>query len=104
MKNPIKWLWEKWIWAPFEGGVAIDLDDPYEWKLDVAKLVSHKNRPGSFGYVKTMEPLTVVWCIGGEQAYNEHQYSEPEECKPYHLKLTTCPGCGEDMCWCGVGR
>jgi hypothetical protein len=34
----------------------------------------------------------------------QEEWSAPEECKAEDLKHETCPGCGEDQCWCGVGR
>jgi len=77
--------------------------------LDVARLVTHKTRPGSFGHVESLEPLTVVWVVGGREVWAQRKWGErvenvTEECRAEELEITDCPGCGEDTCWCGVGR
>lgn len=75
--------------------------------LEIASLVVHKRRPGSYGFVDSLEPLTVVWEEGGRKSrkWGEHgPYSEPEVCNVEDLEETCCPDCGEDQCWCGVGR
>lgn len=74
--------------------------------FEEAQLVIHKQRPNSFGHIHSLNPLLVVWNLKGYVApvWGEGKYSEPEKCDIADLEATTCPGCGEDMCWCGVGR
>ena len=66
--------------------------------LEVASLVVHKDRPGSYGFVNSVHPLTVMW------KDPDGTYIGPETCKMDDIETTTCPGCGEGECWCGVGR
>lgn len=74
--------------------------------FEYAHLVKHKNRPNSFGCIVSVDPLTIMWDLNGYVApiWGEGKYSESEVCSESDLETTTCPGCSEDMCWCGVGR
>lgn len=73
--------------------------------LEVASLVVHRDRPKSFGYVDQIEsdvvgtPVYVVqWCD------SKIASGPPERCLREELIATECDGCGENLCWCGVGR
>lgn len=75
----------------------------------MADLVAHKDRPGSYGLVDAVVDgtLIVIWDKNGRHVHVwgvQEEWSAPEECKAEDLKHETCPGCGEDQCWCGVGR
>lgn len=77
--------------------------------FEVAHLVTHKRRPDSFGHVQSLTPLMVMWLVGGRETKKNHKWgvvdaSFEEECSPDDLEITDCPGCGEDTCWCGIGR
>ena len=74
--------------------------------FEIAQLVKRKGQPDSFGHVDSLEPFMVIWNLDGYKApvWGEGLYSAPEACDPNDLEPTVCPGCGEDQCWCGVGR
>jgi len=77
--------------------------------FEVAHLVQRKGQPETFGHVVSLEPFRVCWLDGGREAQKNHQWgvADPqheEDCSPDDVEITDCPGCGEDMCWCGVGR
>lgn len=70
--------------------------------LDEADLVVHRNRPGSYGFINKRlgdERYEVQWC-----AVQGPAIGELETCEGSDLVPTYCPGCGENQCWCGVGR
>ncbi len=71
-------------------------------KLEVATLVARKGTPSSHGFVDSLDPLLVVWSLGGRD--DRSRWSQPELCSPDDLEESDCPGCGETECWCGVGR
>lgn len=73
--------------------------------LEIAELVIHRDRPKSFGFVDQIETdvigakvYVVQWCV------NKQGVGDPERCLREELVATTCDGCGESQCWCGVGR
>lgn len=76
-----------------------------DYPLDVASLVIHRDRPKSFGYVDQIKVdvvgkkvYVVQWCE------SKLGVGDPECCLREELLATTCNGCGENECWCGVGR
>lgn len=59
----------------------------------------------SFGYVDRIESdvvgtlvYIVQWCD------SKIASGPPERCLCEELIATTCDGCGQNLCWCGVGR
>lgn len=73
-----------------------------EEPLDLADLVEHRDRPGSHGVVEKRvdaDRVLVQWTHVAGPAIGE-----PEVCGIADLRRTYCPGCGEEQCWCGVGR
>lgn len=75
--------------------MSLDMYEP-------ADLVKHKTRPGSFGVVDKIIDSThslIIWCEVAGPAIGD-----PEVCDNNDLEWTTCPGCGEQQCWCGIGR
>jgi len=76
-----------------------------DYELEIASLVIHRDRPKSFGYVDQIEAdvagnklYVVQWCV------DKRGVGDPERCLRSELLATECDGCGENQCWCGVGR
>lgn len=74
-----------------------------EEPLDLADLVEHRDRPGSHGVVEKRldaDRVLVQWVT----LHGGRAVGEPEVCGIADLVKTYCPDCGEEHCWCGVGR
>lgn len=76
-----------------------------DYELEIASLVIHCDRPKSFGYIDLIETdvvgkkvYVVQWCV------DKRDHGPPERCLREELLATECDGCGENQCWCGVGR